>query len=188
MKRIILLLMLLIFSVSCSNKVVTKTYTEKFEGLTQLILASETKNVNFVETIKKTALVFLTSDAKVEVNSSVTFDFYLDFEKDPYHIDFDQKNKILNVSAPPIRVKKPVINNSTVSYPDRGIFVNEDREAVQILESLTDRFMSEGEVLLKEQYVMDKCREKAIEFFTDLCKEMSLNVKSINMSFPEISH
>ncbi len=185
MKRISLPIILLIFFLSCSNNVVTKTYTEKFEGLTQLVLASETKNVDFVEEVKKTALLFLTSNAKVKVNSSVTFDFYIDFEKDPYQIDYDKDNRALNISAPKIRVKKPVINSSTVSYPDRGILVNEDREAVQILETLTDRFIKEGEELLKEQYVMDKCREKAIEFFKDMSDDMSLNVKTVNVTFQE---
>jgi len=185
MKKILLLIFALITTISCSHKVVTRTYTEKFEGLTQLVLASETKNVNFVEEVKKTALIFLSSNAKVEVNSSVTFDFYLDFEKDPYHINYEKKNKALDVFAPQIRVKKPVINSSTVSYPERGILVNEDREAVQILETLTDRFMVEGEEILKEQYVMDKCREKATDFFKNMSDEMSLNVKTININFAE---
>ncbi len=170
---------------SCAPKITTRTYTEKFEGLTQLVLASETKNVDFVETVKKTALVFLKSDAQVQVNSSVTFDFYLDFDKDSYDIKYDQKEKVLTVYAPPIRVKKPVINGSTVSYPERGLLVNEDREAIQILETLTDRFVQEGETLLTESYVRDKCNEKATAFFMDMCKEMELGCKQVKVVFSD---
>ncbi len=185
MKRIVITGLILLVLAGCSNKVTKKSYTERFEGLTQLVLASETKNVSFTENVKKTALLVISSNAKVEVNSSVTYDFYLDFQQDPYKIEYEQKDKTLIVNAPPIRVKKPVINSSTVSYPERGILVNEDREAVQILESLTNRFVSEGKSLLKQQYVADKCREKAAEFFMNMSKEMSLQVKAVVVNFQE---
>ena len=180
-----LLLFVIILGVACSPKMSTVTYTEKFEGLTQLVLASETRNVSFEQTVTKSALVFLKSNAVVAVNSSATFDFYLDFDQDPYDIQYDSHNKTLKVNAPPIRVKKPIINNSTVSFPERGILVNEDREAVQILESLTDRFIEEGQKLLSESYVQDKCREKAVGFFKGLASDMDLQVNKVVVSFPD---
>jgi len=187
MKKIALLSLSIAMLICCSPKATKKTCTERFEGLTQLVLASETKNVSFTESVKKTALMVISSNAKVEVNSSVTYDFYLDFQNDVYSIEYEQNNKTLIVNAPSIQVKKPVINSSTVSYPERGILVNEDREAVQILESLTDRFVSEGKNLLKQQYVIDKCREKAAEFFLNMSKELALQVKTVKINFPEIT-
>lgn len=179
------LLLMIVLGMACSSQMKSLTYTEKFEGLTQLVLASETRNVSFEETVTKSALVFLKSNAVVAVNSSATFDFYLDFDRDPYDIQYDKKNKTLKVNAPVIRVKKPIINSSTVSFPERGILVNEDREAVQILESLTDRFIKEGQKLLSEPYVQDKCREKAEQFFKGLCNDMDLQVNKVIVSFPD---
>jgi hypothetical protein len=44
--------------VACANKSVTVSYPEKFQGLTQLTLASLTKNVSFTEEINKRVFLF----------------------------------------------------------------------------------------------------------------------------------
>jgi len=170
---------------SCSTRVIQKSFPEKFEGLTQLVLASQTRNVTFTETVKKRALGIFVSKAKVQVHSNVTFDFYLDFEKDGYKIELSEDSKQMNFSAPPIRVKKPVINSSTVSYPETGLLVNEDKEAINILENLTDRFIAEGQTLLSEQRVIDMCNEKLTDYLDGLCKELGYQVDAININFYE---
>ena len=185
MKKIILFSLLIITVTSCSTRVVTVTYTEKFEGLTQLVLASQTTTVNFVEDVSKSLLAIFKSHAKVQVHSSVTFDFYLDFAQDEYKARLDKKDKILFFTAPPIRVKKPVINSSTVSYPETGILVNEDKEAIQILEHLTDRFIDEGEALLKEEHVIAMCEEKLSAYLIGLSKELDYDVKTVKITFRE---
>lgn len=181
MKRTIVILLLSALFLSCSTRVIQKSFPEKFEGLTQLVLASQTRNVTFTETVKKRVLGIFVSKAQVKVHSNVTFDFYLDFEKDGYKIELDEDEKSMTFLAPPIRVKKPIINSSTVSYPETGILVNEDKEAVKILENLTDRFIAEGTALLNEQRVMDMCTEKLSEFLEGLCTEFGYKVETINI-------
>ena len=46
-------LVMAVLVVACANKSVTVSYPEKFQGLTQLTLASLTKNVSFTEEINK---------------------------------------------------------------------------------------------------------------------------------------
>ncbi len=168
----------------CSKSVVKMDAPEKFEGLTQLVLASQTQNISFTETLKKRAFVVFASKAVVQVESNVTFDFYMDFEKDGYKIKLSDDKKVLHITAPPIRVKKPVINQSTVSYPQRGILVNEEKEAVAILEDLTERFIEEGEKLLEEERVRAKCNEKLSEYLLGLGKEMGYNkVETIDIEY-----
>lgn len=168
---------------SCSRHMVHVTYPEKFEGLTQLVLASQTTTVSFVEDVSKSLLAIFRSHAQVKVVSSVTYDFYLDFEKDGYDTQLDRKNQILHFEAPPIRVKKPVVHESTVSFPETGIFVNENKEAVKILEQLTERFITEGEVFLEEERVKNKCHEKLEEYLAGLCNEFGYDVESIEVTF-----
>jgi hypothetical protein len=119
----------------------------------------------------------------VRVNSSVTYDFYVDLENEDYKGEYDKKTKILNFEAPPIRIKKPVINNSTVSYPETGLLVNEDKAAVAILESLTDRFIDEGRPMLQEQKVKDMCKQKLSDHLASLCKELNYKVEKIEVTF-----
>ena len=185
MKRIILLSAFLLLLVSCSSRVVTITYTEKFEGLTQLVLASQTTTVNFVEDVSKSLLAVFKSHAKVQVHSNVTFDFYLDFAEDGYKARLDKREKILYFTAPPIRVKKPVINSSTVSFPETGILVNEAKEAIKILEHLTDRFIDEGDALLQEPRIKAMCEEKLTEYLAGLSKELDYDVKTVIITFKE---
>jgi len=61
--------------------------------------------------------------------------------------------------------------------------MNEDKEVVVILENLTDRFISEGKVLLNEQHVMDICNEKLVEYLDGLCKELGYKVDAIHIHF-----
>lgn len=188
MKRILLFGMILLFtlSISCSRHVIKVTYPEKFEGMTQLILASQTATVSFTEDVSKSLLAIFKSHAQVKVVSSVTYDFYVDFQVDGYNARIDKKAKTLYFEAPPIRVKKPIINNSTVSYPETGILVDEDKEAVKILETLTDRFISEGLVLLKQEKVHKMCEEKLIQYLMGLSKELKHNIEMVEVTFREM--
>ncbi|MBN1479520.1 hypothetical protein EH223_16500 [candidate division KSB1 bacterium] len=183
MKRMLFCIALVLL-VSCSpTRIVKISFTEKFEGQTQLILASQTTNINFIEEVSKSVLGILKSDAKVKVTSNVTYDFYVDFMNDGYDATLDKKEKILYFSAPPIRVKKPVINASSVSFPETGILVNEPQEAVRILETLTDNFIDEGLALLQEPKVMAMCTEKLQDYMLGLCTEFGYTVERVDVTF-----
>lgn len=182
MKKITLICVMIVMF-SCSKHAVRVVYPEKFEGLTQLVLASQTTTVTFTEDVSKRFLAVFRSHAQVRVQSSVTYDFYLDFEQDSYEAQLDKNKKLLRFNAPPIRVKKPVINQSTVSFPETGILVNENEEAVKILETLTDRFIQEGKHLLKQKRVMDKCEEKLQEYLLGLCRDLNYDVEGVEVLF-----
>lgn len=183
MKKYVFLPLLLVL-LSCSqNNIIHLNFTEKFEGLTQLVLATQTTNVDFTEDVSKRLLGIFASHAKVKVNSNVTFDFYLDFQDDGYDAKLDKKQKILYFTAPPIRVKKPVINASTVSYPETGLLVNEPAEAVRILESLTDRFIEEGKGLLAQEKVQAMCTKKLQEYLLGLCGQLGYKVDKVKVTF-----
>jgi hypothetical protein len=171
---------------SSSKKVTTISYPEKFEGLTQLVLASETKTLSFTDTTVQKILMFKVGSAQVRVTASVTFDFYLDFDKDGYKMHFNGAGDTLAFEAPLLRVKKPVINNSQVTYPEKHILINEQDKAIQKLESLTEEFIDDGEELLREEYVIEKCREMLKNYLMDLCKKMGYPVKVIIITFPQI--
>lgn len=171
---------------SCSHrKLIQLNFTEKFEAQTQLVLASQTMNVDFVEDISKRLLGIFPSNAKVKVTSNVTYDFYVDLKNDGYSAVLDKDLKLLKFTAPPIRVKKPVINASSVSYPETGLLVNEDREAIAILESLTDRFVAEGQNLLQEDRVIATCTEQLQNFLLNLCSEMGHKVDKVEITYRE---
>ncbi len=187
MKRAILLISLMFILFQCSPTTIVKiSFTEKFEGQTQLVLASQTANIDFIEDVSKSLLVFLKSDARVKVTSNVTYDFYVDFLTDEYNATLDKKENVLYFEAPPIRVKKPVINASTVSYPETGILVNEQQEAIRILETLTDNFIGEGLALLDEPKVMAMCTEKLQDYMMGLTKEFGYKVDRVDVTFKEL--
>ncbi len=176
-----------LFLISCSpHKIIKITFTEKFEGQTQLVLASQTANVDFIEKVSKNVLGILKSNAKVKVTSNVTYDFYIVFLADSYDATWDKKEKTLYFTAPPIRVKKPVINTSTVSFPETGIFVNEPMEAVRILETLTDNFIEQGLALLEEPKVLAMCKEKLQDYLLGLCQEFDYEVDKVVVEFREL--
>ena len=186
MKKMICAVLASLLFFSCSpQKIVKVTFTEKFEGQTQLVLATQTANVDFTQDVSKSLLGILKSNAKVKVTSNVAYDFYIDFQADSYDATLDKKDKILNFEAPPIRVKKPVINASTVSFPETGILVNEPQEAVRILETLTDNFIGEGLALLKDPKVMAMCTEKLQNYLLGLCREFGYDVESVVVTFRE---
>lgn len=189
MRRVVLIITAGVFlTLSCSSKKVTKiSYPEKFEGLTQLVLATETRTLSFTDTSVQKILMFKVGSAQIKVTASVTFDFYLDFDKDGYSMKFNETGDTLHFNAPLLRVKKPVIDASQVTYPEKHILVNEQEKAVQKLETLTDEFIDDGEALLHEEYVIEKCKEMLTKYLMDLCKKMGYPVKVIIITFPEIA-
>jgi hypothetical protein len=178
---IIFALGLLIFS--CAKQITKIDYPEKFEGLTQLILASETKTLSFTDTTVSKILGFKIASAQARVTSNVTFDFYLDFEKNGYAMSFSPGGDTLTIKAPPLLVKKPVINNTQVSYPEKNFLINAEAQAVKKLETLTDEFTDDGEALLKEDYVRNKCEEMLRNYLLDMCKKLGYPVKAIIIVF-----
>ena len=98
---------------------------------------------------------------------------------------FSEMADTLFFNAPPIRVKKPIINSTNVDYPEKSFLVNEQEAAVKKLEKLTDEFVEEGEILLTKDYVRDKCKEMLALYMIDLCKKMNYNVKDVIITFPQ---
>ncbi|MBD3346437.1 MAG: hypothetical protein GF401_15395 [Chitinivibrionales bacterium] len=187
MCRVLIPLLLSGLLFSCAKQTTRVSYPEKFEGLTQLVLASETKTMVFTDTTVQKVLGIKISSAQVKVTSSVTFDFYLDFDKDDYTMKYSASGDTLKFTAPPLRVKKPVINSTTVSYPEKSFLINEQDKAVRKLEKLTDEFMDEGEELLKKGYVKEKCREMLRKYLLDLGKKSGYPVKTVIITFQEIA-
>jgi len=184
MKKIATALLIAIMLISCSRTIVRISYPQRFEGLTQLTVASETTNISFTDTLKKKFLFIKISEAQIRIDANVTFDFYVDFKKDGYQISIDSTNNKLTFVAPPIRVKKPQYNSRQVSYPDRGIFVNEDKEALRILNKVADKVIEkEGYALLNEPRVIEKCREELKNFIRDLCTKLGYEIDTIEVKF-----
>ena len=177
-------LSLLFFSSCNSKKSSTVSYPEKFEGLTQMVLASETKTFVISDTTVSKVLFFKIGSAQVRVTASVTFDFYMDFAKDGYDLKYSINHDTLIFNAPPLKVKRPVLNGTTVEYPEKSLFINEDHEAVEKLSGLTDELVDDGESLLKEDYVIAKCREMLAEYVKGLSKKMGYPVTYVKIKIP----
>lgn len=169
--------------VSCAHQKKTMVFPERFEGLTQLVLATETKNLTFTDTTVQKILGFKVGSAQIRVTANVTFDFYLDFDKDEYAMSYDEATQVLTFRAPPLRVKKPVINGAQVSYPEKSILINEEQKAIGKLETLTGEFIDEGEELVRQGYVIDKCNEMLKSYLSDLCKKLGYQVKDIKIIY-----
>jgi hypothetical protein len=177
-----------LFAFSCApKKTVNVSYPEKFEGLTQLVLASETKTLVFSDTtVQKVFGLFKLGTAQIKVTASVTFDFYVDFKNDGYTMKFSEGGDSLTFDAPPLRAKKPVVNSSNVTYPEKSLFIDEKEKAIQKLETLTDEFTDDGEDLVREDYVVEKCKEMLSNYILDLCKKMGYSVKVITVHFARV--
>jgi hypothetical protein len=182
--RLLCAFMVLLAGLSGCVKQTTKvSYPDKFEGLTQLILASETKTLSFTDTTVSKILGFKIASAQARVTSNVSFDFYLDFEQDGYSMQFNATGDTLLFKAPILRVKKPIINNTQVSYPEKNFLINAEAQAVKKLETLTDEFIKDGEALLKEEYVRAKCDEMLRNFLQDMCAKLHYSVQCIIIEF-----
>lgn len=178
----------MLFLVSCGGrKTVQITYPEKLEGLTQLVLASQTKNIVTTDTAILEILKLKISSSQVRITSNVTYDFYLDFEKDGYKLSFSAAGDTLVCDAPPLRVKRPVLNSTTVDYPEKSIFINEKEKAVEKLETLTSRYVQDGEALLGDPAIVLKCREMLAVHLIDLCTKLKYSVKTVIITFRKIA-
>lgn len=186
MRTIAVLSVILGIGLGCSRQTTKVSYPEKFEGLTQLVLASETKNIGFTDTTVMKIVGIKIASSRIKVYSNVTFDFYVDFEQDGYELRFSEDGRSLHVLAPPLRVKKPVINNTNVTYPEKGMLINEEAKAVEKLQRLTDEFIDDGEKLLTEEYVREKCAEMLRNHIADLLKKMGVPTPKIEVTFQEV--
>jgi hypothetical protein len=179
--KLLIGILTLLLLISCGGKKTTSVslYPEKFEGLTQLVLASETKTVVISDTTVRKLLFVKLGSATVKLTASITFDFYMDFKKDAYKISYSVQKDTLYFSPPKIRVKKPVINSTTVEYPEKSIFINEDHEALVKLQTITDDFIDEGIELSQKKYVKDKCFEMLSKYLKDFSKKSGYPVKRV---------
>ena len=162
-------------------------YTMEFDGMTQLILASETDHITFSEIVTKDIFWTLipVSEAEIKVTTNVTYDFYVDFAEEGYSAEMNRLTKVLTFNAPPIRMKKPVFNRSEVSFPERGLFVNEEAEAIRIMENLTEKFVDIGKPLLEQDRVQQTCRDELETFLRGLCANLDVEVREVAINFAE---
>ncbi len=162
-------------------------YTMEFDGMTQLVLASETDHITFSEIVTKDIFWDLipVSEAEIKVTSNVTYDFYVDFAEEGYSAEMNRLTKVLTFDSPPIRMKKPVFNRSEVSFPERGLFVNEEAEAIRILENLTAKFVDIGKPLLEQPRVHETCRDELETFLRGLCANLDVEVREVVINFAE---
>ena len=179
-------MLVLVIFVSCGKKPHIFVDEMKLEGVTQLVLASKTQTIFIDSTIEKLKIFpGLASTAEIRVACNTTYDFYLDFDKDEYEIIFDEEKKELTMNAPAIRMKKPIVNNTEVSYLDTGLFVDEDKEALQIHQNLTDRLVEEGKQFIYEPEVRNKCREQLEKFLRELSSKYNYDVETVIINFAD---
>ena len=57
---------------------------------------------------------------------------------------------------------------------------------MKILETLTDRFVSEGEAILQEGKVHEMCKEKLRAYLSGLCRDFGYDVETIEITFREM--
>ncbi|MBL8992061.1 MAG: hypothetical protein JNM63_01890, partial [Spirochaetia bacterium] len=139
---------------SCRTTPAIHAYPLKLEKVQQLVLTTKTDRVSFEERIKKNILPpFLVSQALIRVDGEIAVDYFLDLEHDAPRVQFNPESKEIRFTGGPIRVKRPLIVSSKVFIVEKGIWVNEEKEARLILEHLTDRLAGFGEAWLKDETV-----------------------------------
>ncbi|MEM8598611.1 MAG: hypothetical protein AAGF99_01715 [Bacteroidota bacterium] len=171
---------------------------EDVAPLTELNLAEVVLDVTFTETVSERAFVFLKSDAEIRVDANVTYKYYLDFRNDGYSMalipvsetgadSLGEGARILRFDAPPIRVQKPIVNSSEVTYPRRGLLVNEEAEAVEILEYLTERLEDFGEDKLEtDPAVQQECEAALKGYLQGIMQQTGIEVADVIVTFGQV--
>ena len=131
---------------------------EAVTPLAELHLVDVTQDVAFTETLSERALLFIKSEAQVRVEANVTYKYFLDLKRDGYEMAVDERpvegqkqpERVLVFRRPALKMQTPIVNRSRVTYPQRGVLVNEEAEAVAILQTLTPRLMDVGQAKLAD--------------------------------------
>jgi hypothetical protein len=158
--RPVLLVFCLLAAVGCrgSQESARAIGVEAVTPLAELHLVDVTQDVAFTETLSERALLFIRSEAQVRVEANVTYKYYLDLKGDGYEMSVDERpvegekrpERVLVFRRPELKMQTPIVNDSRVTYPQRGVLVNEEAEAVAILETLTPRLVEVGATKLRD--------------------------------------
>ncbi|MEL6445514.1 MAG: hypothetical protein AAFQ86_14905 [Bacteroidota bacterium] len=199
MRLVVFALVLPLLLVGCKKqeRLVRTLGVEDVAPLTELNLAEVILDVTFTETVSERAFVFLKSDAEIRVDANVTYKYFLDFRNDGYSMaliptdslnDGQRKSaQVLRFDAPPIRVQKPIVNSSEVTYPRRGLLVNEEAEAVEILEYLTERLEDFGEDKLEtDPAVQQECKASLKGYLQGIMQQTGIEIADVIVTFGQV--
>ncbi len=157
---------------SCRTAPLVRSHPLKIENVQHLVLATKSDQVYFEERIKKNILPpLVVSRALIRVDGTISVDYYLDLKADSVNVRFENETKIVHFAGGPIRVKKPVILSAKVFILEKGIWVNEEKEARHILEHLTDRLETFGEGWIKDESLRRHCETSLRDFLMRLGRE-----------------
>ncbi|MEM9999191.1 MAG: hypothetical protein AAF809_15915, partial [Bacteroidota bacterium] len=192
MRLVLVALACALIGVGCKKqeRLVRTLGVEDVAPLIELNLAELNLDVTFTETVSERAFVFLKSDAEIRVDASVTYKYYLDFRNDGYSMalipadSLGDGARVLRFDAPPIRVQQPIVNRSDVTYPRRGLLVNEEAEAVEILEYLSDRLVDFGqEKLDTDPAVQNECEASLKGYLQGIMQQTGIEVADVIVTF-----
>lgn len=199
MRALLVVLSLSLSLTACKRqeKIVRTIGVEDVAPLTELNLAELNLDVTFTETINERAFVFLKSAAEIRVDANVTYKYYLDFGNDGYRMALipvdssatqpEDGARVLRFDAPPVRVQKPIVNRSEVTYPRRGLLVNEEAEAVEILEYLTDRLVDFGqEKLDTDPAVQRECEASLKGYLQGIMAQTGIEIADVIVTFGQV--
>lgn len=163
---------------SCKTSPAIYAYPLKLEKVQQLVLTTKTDRISFEERIKKNILPpFLVSQALIRVDGEITVDYFLDLEHDAAKIQFHPESKEIRFTGGPIRAKRPLIVSSKVFIVEKGIWVNEEKEARLILEHLTDRLTGFGEAWLKDEAIRTNAEHSLHDFLLRFARENGVSAE-----------
>lgn len=138
----------------------------------QLVVASHTGDTQFEEVVSRNLLArFVKANARIRVETRLTFDYYYDFKQDGCRISFDPRTGRGHFFGGHLRVKKPVIQNAKIFIVEKSLWINEAREAVGILEKLTTRLSGLGEAWKTDPAVQEAARRGMDDFIKNLAQQ-----------------
>ena len=190
MRRPLLLLPLLLWALlwpptGCkSAEPVNQVGVEDVAPLSELNVVELTQDLDFTETLSASVLPFLSSQAKVRVECNVTYKYFYDFQNDGYAMRVDQTpaGRVLTFGAPPLKMQRPLVNTSRISYPERSLLINEEDKAVQILETLGDKLAGYGEERLEAPQVQIEAKASLESFLLGLMQQAGVAVEAVEIT------
>ena len=182
--RTLLLLSVLLTAAGCrgSQESARAVGVEAVTPLAELHLVDVTQDVAFTETLSERALLFIKSEAQVRVEANVTYKYFLDLKDDGYEMVVDERpvdgqkkpERVLVFRRPALRMQTPIVNRSRVTYPQRGVLVNEEAEAVAILQTLTPRLVAVGETKLADPGLHAEAEAALAAYLAGLARQTGL--------------
>jgi hypothetical protein len=156
----------------------------RLEPRGELVVGCRTDNVVFEETVTRNLLAkWVQASALIRIDANLSFDYYLDFRGDRARILFDPALGNLIFEGGPLRVKKPVINRVRILILEKSIWIDEEREARKILESLTDRLAAIGSAWQADAAVKSACETGLREFLSGLARDNHWAVRETRLGW-----